>query len=195
MGTKAPRSDYWKLVFYESFWFVLKSKNNKLKNIESILNISGLHKPTKVCIKTKDKKMETEEYPKVYLYRRIVQAKLFIDSNYADKIDIDNISDEAFFSKYHFIRLFKKIYGKTPHQYLKFVRIEKARQLLRTENSVTIVCFSVGFDSLSSFSGLFKRITGESPSAYSKCHKETKKKIDKKPLAFVPRCYVYQHGW
>src|SRR5690606_18560243 len=104
--------------------------------------------------------METEEYPKVYLYRRIVQAKLFIDSNYADKIDIDNISDEAFFSKFHFIRLFKKIYGKTPHQYLKFVRIKKAQQLLRTENSVSMVCFSVGFDSLSSFSGLFKRITG-----------------------------------
>ena len=139
--------------------------------------------------------METEEYPKVYLYRRIVQAKLFIDSNYGNKIDVDNISDEAFFSKFHFIRLFKTIYGKTPHQYLKFVRIEKAKQLLRMENSVTIACFSVGFESLSSFSGLFKRITGESPSAYSKRHKETKKKIDKKPLAFVPSCYAYQHGW
>lgn len=139
--------------------------------------------------------METEEYPKVYLYRRIVQAKLFIDSNYADKIDVDNISDEAFFSKFHFIRLFKSIYGKTPHQYLKFVRIEKAKQLLKTENSVTTICFSVGFDSLSSFSGLFKSTTGESPSAYSKRHRETKMKIHKKPLAFVPSCYAYQHGW
>ncbi len=62
--------------------------------------------------------MTTEQYPKVYLYQRIVQAKLFIDRNYADKIDIDNISDEAFFSKFHFIRLFKRIYGKTPYQYL-----------------------------------------------------------------------------
>jgi len=35
----------------------------------------------------------TQEYPKVYLYRRIVQAKLFIDANYADEIDLNNISD------------------------------------------------------------------------------------------------------
>jgi len=139
--------------------------------------------------------MTTEEYPKVYLYRRIVQAKLFIDSNYADKIDVDNISDEAYFSKYHFIRLFKKIYGKTPHQYLKAVRIEKAEQILKADNSVTETCFLVGFESLSSFSGLFKRITGESPSNYSKRHQETKKKVDEEPLAFVPSCYAYQHGW
>lgn len=139
--------------------------------------------------------METEEYPKVYLYRRIVQAKLFIDSNYADNIDVENISDEACFSKFHFIRLFKTIYGKTPHQYLKAVRIEKAQQFLRTENSVTEACLAVGFDSQTSFSGLFKRITGESPSAYSKRHMVAKKKISKNPLAFVPSCYTYQHGW
>jgi AraC-like DNA-binding protein len=71
--------------------------------------------------------MTTELYPKVYLYRRIVQAKLFIDTHYADKIDLEHISDEAYFSKFHFIRLFKSIYGKTAHQYLTFVRIEKAQ--------------------------------------------------------------------
>lgn len=139
--------------------------------------------------------MTTDEYPKVYLYRRIVQAKIFIDTNYADKIDVDNISDEAYFSKFHFIRLFKTIYGKTPHQYLKSVRIEKAQQILKANISITEACFSVGFDSVSSFSGLFKRMTGESPSDYSKRHQETKKKIKEKPLAFVPSCYAYQHGW
>lgn len=139
--------------------------------------------------------MSTEEYPKVYLYRRIVRAKLFIDSSYANKIDINNISDEAYFSKFHFIRLFKTVYGKTPHQYLKAVRIEKAQQILKESKSVTEACFSVGFDSLSSFSGLFKRMTGESPSDYLKRHEIAKNKIDKEPLAFIPGCYAYQHGW
>lgn len=139
--------------------------------------------------------MEAEEYPKIYLYRRIVQAKLFIDSNYADKIDVDNISNEAYFSKFHFIRLFKTIYGKTPHQYLKTIRIEKAQQILKSGNSVTEACFSVGFESLSSFSALFKRMTGESPSDYSKRNQETKKRMNQKPMAFVPSCYAYQHGW
>ena len=73
-----------------------------------------------------------EQYPKIYLYRRIVQAKLFIDEHFGNNIDLDNIADEAYFSKFHFIRLFKTIYNKTPHQYLTIVRIEKAKMLLKT---------------------------------------------------------------
>ncbi|MEB2777712.1 AraC family transcriptional regulator [Algoriphagus sp. D3-2-R+10] len=139
--------------------------------------------------------MATDQYPKVYLYRRIVQAKLFIDNNYTSKIDLSNISDEAYFSRFHFIRLFKSTYGKTPHQYLKYVRIEKAKELLRAGVSVTEVCYSVGFDSISSFSGLFSRTVGMSPSVYSAEQKKTKDKIKKEPLAFVPSCYAHQHGW
>jgi|GEM_PF-4927552 len=45
------------------------------------------------------------EYPKYYLYQRIVHAILYIDENYAADIDLNNISDEAAFSKFHFIRL------------------------------------------------------------------------------------------
>lgn len=139
--------------------------------------------------------MATEQYPKVYLYRRIVQAKLFIDNNYPNKIDLNNISDEAWFSKFHFIRLFKTIYGKTPHQYLTSVRIEKAIQLLREGNAVADVCFSVGFDSLTSFSGLFKRLAGISPSACLAQQQQKKAQITKTPFAFVPGCYAYLHGW
>lgn len=139
--------------------------------------------------------MTTEEYPRVYLYRRIVQAKLFIDNNFADKIDLDNISDEAYFSKYHFIRLFKTIYGKTPHKYLTSVRIEKALQLLRADTPVSEVCFRVGFDSLTSFSGLFRRIVGISPSTYLTQQQQLRSQILKAPLAFVPSCYAHQNGW
>ncbi len=139
--------------------------------------------------------MITEQYPKVYLYQRIVQAKLFIDSNYADKIDLDNISDEAYFSKFHFIRLFKKIYGKTPHQYLTFVRIEKATQLLRTDIPASEVCYAVGFESLSSFGSLFKRIVGVTPSAFLEGQQQMKIQILKTPMRFVPGCFIYQNGW
>jgi len=139
--------------------------------------------------------MASEEYPKVYLYRRIVQAKLFIDKNYADKIDLSDISDEAYFSKFHFIRLFKEIYGKTPHQYLTKVRLDNAIQLLQTNISVSEVAFLVGFESLTSFSGLFKRIVGVPPKVYLMQNQNMKAKIIKTPLAFVPGCYAYQHGW
>jgi AraC-like DNA-binding protein len=139
--------------------------------------------------------MATEQYPKIYLYRRIVQAKVFIDKFYSNKIDLNNISDEACFSKFHFIRLFKSIYGKTPHQYLTTVRIEKAQQLLRNDKSVKEVCFLTGFDSATTFSGLFTKLAGKTPSQYLSYHQQRKTQIQTTPLAFVPGCYAYMHGW
>jgi len=137
----------------------------------------------------------TEQYPKIYLYRRIVQAKLFIDNHCTENIDLGNISDEAYFSKFHFIRLFKQIYGKTPHQYLTFVRIEKAMELLKTGMPVSEVCYAVGFESLSSFSGLFKRIVAMTPSTYLAQQQKIKAQIVKSPLTFVPGCFAEKNGW
>src|ERR1051325_6868510 len=122
-----------------------------------------------------------EPYPKVYLYRRIVQAKIFIDKNFTDKIDLDNISDEAFFSKFHFIRLFKKIYGKTPHQYLTFVRIHEAKLMLNSGTNVSEACFAVGFESLSSFTALFKKQTGLTPSAYGETRSQLRRQVKEQP--------------
>src|SRR3978361_171898 len=123
-----------------------------------------------------------EIYPQIYLYRRIVKAKLFIDDNYSNAIDLDRIADEAFFSKFHFIRIFKKIYGKTPHQYLTYVRIERSKILLDGSMSISEVCYEVGFDSITSFTGLFKRIAGQTPAAYQLHCYNRKQEIKKIPL-------------
>ena len=136
-----------------------------------------------------------EQYPKIYLYRRIVQAKLFIDEHFGDNIDLDNIADEAFFSKFHFIRLFKTIYRTTPHKYLIVVRIEKAKMLLQNDITVSEVCYSVGFDSVSSFTGLFKRIAGITPSAYQQQQANLRADIAKTPLKYIPNCFAENKGW
>lgn len=134
--------------------------------------------------------MPAENLPKIYLYRRIVQAKLFIDANYWESINAGEIADEACYSKFHFIRTFKGIYGKTPHQYLTAVRIEKAKELLEAEKSVTEACFSVGFDSLGSFTELFKRRIGLTPSEYRREKLERKRQVLEKPLSFIPSCFA-----
>src|SRR4051794_25976821 len=136
-----------------------------------------------------------DTYPKQYLYRQIVRAKLFIAENYATRIDLANIADEACFSKFHFARLFRTIYGKTPHQYLTAVRIDRAAELLTNGLSVKETCFAVGFDSVTSFTGLFKRRTGMSPAAFQRERQLALSEIATIPLKHVPNCFVEKNGW
>lgn len=132
---------------------------------------------------------------KVYIYRRVLNAKLFIEEHYRDDIDLNAISDEAFFSKFHFIRLFKLIYGKTPHQYLMAIRIEKAKLLLQHNKPVAEVCFSVGFESIATFTTLFKRFTHQTPALYQQVQAKRNKQLKETPLKFIPNCFVDKFGW
>lgn len=137
-------------------------------------------------------RMPFEPLPEFDLYRRIVQAKLFIDSNYAERINAGEIANEACYSKFHFIRTFKSIYGKTPHQYLTAVRVDQAKDMLQDGRSVTEACFAVGFDSLGSFTGLFKRRTGLTPSEYQRQKLARKTQMQEEPLRFIPSCFAMQ---
>ena len=136
-----------------------------------------------------------DQYPRQYLYLRAVRAKLFIDENFASAIDLSKIADEACFSKFHFVRLFKEIFGRTPHQYLTHVRIEKAKEYLDEGQTVAYACFEVGFDSISSFSGLFKRRTGKTPGQYQLERERFRKSVAKDPLKHIPGCFAEKKGW
>ena len=57
---------------------------------------------------------------------------MFIDAHYAEEINLDEIANEGYYSKHHFIREFKKVYGKTPYNYLKSVRIDQAVDINRS---------------------------------------------------------------
>lgn len=105
-------------------------------------------------------------YPREDLTERIISARQFIERYYAKNIDLDTICREACISKYHFIRLFKKYYGQTPHQYLAEVRVKKAKKLIRGGMTVRGACFAVGYESVTSFSSLFKKMTGSAPSRF-----------------------------
>jgi len=105
-------------------------------------------------------------YPKDYLREQVIRSKHFIDSHFSENISLDEIARDAALSKFHFIRLFKKYYGQTPYQYLTGLRIAKAKELLQTGLSVSETCYRLGFSSLSSFTGFFKKIIGLTPHGF-----------------------------
>ncbi len=123
--------------------------------------------------------------------RNLHSARTFIDRHYDTPLTLERISREAGFSPYHFIRLFRATYKRTPHQYLMQQRIEKAKDLLRSSDlSIYDICYAVGFESLGSFSTLFRRIAGLSPSTYRKYARSH----SKSQPPFIPLCYRYKHG-
>lgn len=104
---------------------------------------------------------------RVELYRRLQRARDYVESNLASSVGLRDMAGIACLSPHHFLRLFKHLFRETPHQYLIRRRLERARELLeRTGLPVTAICLAVGFESLGSFSSLFRRRVGHSPSGY-----------------------------
>ena len=119
------------------------------------------------------------------------RARELIDAHYTQPLDLDELARTANFSRYHFLRAFRRAFHATPHEYLTRKRIERAKELLaQSEFTVTEICFAVGFESLGSFSTLFHKVVGWSPSIYRARAWE----MHKNPLKFIPNCYVIMHG-
>lgn len=84
------------------------------------------------------------------------------------KINIEDMADMVFTSKYHFIRCFKQEIGLTPHQFQMQNRIRKAQKLLGKTDSMTKVAMDTGFCDQSHFIKQFEKIVGLTPTDYKK---------------------------
>jgi AraC-like DNA-binding protein len=126
----------------------------------------GLSKPSKTFFEQEVDRLMKEHGLPQHHYIHIRQSKAFMDKYHGDKIELDKIAAAAFMSRFHYIRVFQQVYGKTPRQYLRDLRIQKAKALLKKGYSVSRVCLEVGYDSLPTFSKVFKRGTGHSPKEY-----------------------------
>lgn len=99
--------------------------------------------------------------------RLMLRARDAMDGSFAEPLDIPALARLACVSEAHFIREFRAVFGETPHRYLQRRRVERAMFWLRESGrSVTDICLQVGFTSLGTFSETFRRICGESPTAY-----------------------------
>jgi AraC-like DNA-binding protein len=125
----------------------------------------------------------------VHPARHLLRAKDLIDARYRDPLDVAALARAAHVSPAHFSREFKSAFGETPHQYLLTRRLERAAELLRnTDHSVAAVCFSVGLNSVGSFTTSFGKIYGVSPTAYRAAHPPASARVR------VPTCVLQAYA-
>jgi AraC family transcriptional regulator len=97
--------------------------------------------------------------------RRVMRGKEYIDSYFKTHLDIETIARISSLSEYHFFRVFKNVFGITPHQYIINRRLTYAENLLKKgHRSITLVAHEAGFSDIYSFSKSFKSKFGISPS-------------------------------
>ena len=100
-------------------------------------------------------------------FGRLCRARDMLREPHDDRVSIEDVARTAGVSPFHFIRRFRALFGDTPHQVRIQARLDRAKHLLAVSDySVTDVCMEVGFTSLGSFSDLFARRVGMSPSLY-----------------------------
>jgi AraC-like DNA-binding protein/ligand-binding sensor protein len=106
-------------------------------------------------------KAATEESP------AMAKARLFIAERSAEEISLTQVAGAVNVSAFYFCKIFKKATGMTFTDYLARVRVEKIKNLLLNPHKrVSEAAYEAGFQSLSQFNRVFRRITGEAPSAY-----------------------------
>jgi AraC-like DNA-binding protein len=121
--------------------------------------------------------------------RHLLKARDLADSRYFERLTVDDLAHAAGLSRAHFSHEFRLAFGESPHAYLLTRRLERAAALLRTtDHSVADICFSVGLQSVGSFTTSFTRTFGKSPTAY---------RAEFPPAAayaLVPACVVRVYG-
>src|SRR6202030_3978458 len=121
--------------------------------------------------------------------RYLLRAKDLVDRRYFEPLDVNDLARAAGLSRAHFSREFRRTFGEPPHSYLLTRRLERAAALLRnTDRSVAEICFSVGLQSVGSFTTSFTRTFGISPTAYRARFPPAA------DYALVPACVVRFYG-
>ncbi len=121
--------------------------------------------------------------------RHLLRAKDFADARFFEPLGVNDLARAAGLSRAHFSREFRSTFGESPHAYLLTRRLERAAALLRTtDRTVADICFSVGLQSIGSFTTSFTRTYGVSPTAYRAAFPPAADR------ALIPGCVVRAFG-
>jgi AraC-like DNA-binding protein len=116
---------------------------------------------SRFLIHASDKKLDLDQ--------RILKSLHHIHTNINKPINIEELASLCFLTKDHLIRLFTKNMGCTPGKYINQKKIEKAQQLMLIKDvSIKDLAYNLGFENISYFNRLFKKMTGVNPGSYKK---------------------------
>jgi AraC family transcriptional regulator len=109
----------------------------------------------------------TKESTREEIYRRLCIARDFMIANVDKRADLNAIASAACLSPFHFHRLFKSGFGKTPHEFLCEIRLAKAKLLLKSTGlTMTEIAWRIGFESQAAFTKFFSKCAGIPPTAF-----------------------------
>jgi AraC-like DNA-binding protein len=128
-------------------------------------------------------------------FARLYRSREFLASSFGQRLRLSEAARQACLSPFHYHRMFVRAFGETPHDFLTRRRIDRAKQMLaRDECPVTEVCLAVGYESLGSFSSLFRSVVGRSPSEYRQGVRRVFPAPHVAPYQFIPSCYLLSFG-
>jgi AraC-like DNA-binding protein len=94
----------------------------------------------------------------------------YVEENYNFRPDVNHLAQQVNLSTAAFCRYFKKQTKLTFTDFINQYRVNEARNLLLQDKTITETCYATGFEQLSYFNKIFKKLTGENPSAFKKRH-------------------------
>jgi AraC-like DNA-binding protein len=119
--------------------------------------------------------------------RRAVESAIWLDAHSHEEIDLEAAAQQAGLSLFHFLRMFSRVLGVTPHQYLVRSRLRRAARLLADgDRAITDIAFDVGFADLSNFVRSFRRAAGVSPRGFRKAAKGDRRVFQERLAPVLP---------
>jgi AraC-like DNA-binding protein len=103
--------------------------------------------------------------------RRVAKTLRLIEEDPSAELDLDTLAHVANLSKFHFLRVFARATGQSPHRYLLGVRLRRAAQAIaRERRPITEIAYESGFGDLSNFNARFKAAYGVAPQQWRSRH-------------------------
>ena len=128
-------------------------------------------------------------------YRRLCRSRDFLAAHCHRRLKLEDAAREGCLSPWHFHRLYALAFGETPHEFFTRRRIAEAkRRMVTGSESVTEICFEIGYESLGTFSARFRNLVGRSPREYRRSMRRTFNVPFAWHMAFIPSCFVEFFG-